>query len=268
MKAMQKHLASILGIALALTVGGCGGNSDSTPAPTPTPEATPAPTPAPAPAASSAEGLWSGSTNTNRTIAGVVLDDGTYYVLYSVPANPNVLAGVVQGNGTSNNGSFTSANARDFNLEGFGVLSATISGSYAERQSLSGSITYLGASDTTFTSTFDPAYDTTPSLVSLAGTYTGQAGSAGGVQSETVTVASTGVFTGVAADGCSFAGTATPRVHVNIFDVSITFGGAPCLFAGSTLVGIAYLDVPNSRLYAAAPTSDRTDAVIFSGTKP
>jgi len=255
MKAMQQYLASILGIAMALTVGGCSGDSDSTPAPTP--------------AASSAEGLYSGSTNTNRTLAAVVLDDGTHYFFYSVPANPNLIAGVVQGNGTSNNGSFASANARDFNLEGLGVLSATISGSYAERQSLSGSITYSGGGVTTFTSTFDPAYDTTPSLASLAGTYTGQAGSSGeGVQSATVTVASTGVFTGVAADGCSFTGTASPRVRGNIFDQSITFGVAPCGFAGSTLVGIAYFDVPNSRLYAAAPASNRTDAVIFLGTKP
>ena len=254
MKAMQQHLASILGIALALTVGGCGGDSDSNPAPATT--------------SGSAEGLYSGSTNTNRTIVSVVLDDGTYYFFYSVPANPNLIAGVVQGNGTSNNGSFTSANARDFNLEGFGVLSATISGSYVARQSLSGSITYSGAGITTFTSTFDPAYDTTPSLASLAGTYTGQAGSSGGVQSATVTVASNGTFTGVEADGCSFTGTATLRVRGNIVDQSVTFGGAPCEFAGSTLVGIAYLDVPNRRLYGAAPASNRTDAVIFSGTKP
>ena len=251
---MQKHLASILGIALALTVGGCGGDSDSNPAPAPVP--------------SSAEGLYSGNTNTDRTLAAVVLDDGTYYFFYSVPANPNLIAGVVQGNGTSNNGSFTSANARDFNIEGLGVLSATIAASYAARQSLNGSITYPGTSVVTFTSTFDPAYDTTPSLASLAGTYTGQAGSSGGVQSATVTVASNGVFTGVEADGCTFTGTASPRVRGNILDQSVTFGGAPCEFAGSTLVGIAFLDVPNRRLYGAAPASNRTNAVIFSGTRP
>lgn len=254
MKAIQKHLASILGIAIALTVGGCGSESDSNPAP--------------ATSASSAEGLYSGSTNTNRTLAAVVLDDGTHYFFYSVPANPNLIAGVLQGNGTSNNGSFTSANARDFHVEGLRVLSATIAASYAARQSLNGSITYPGASGATFTSTFDPAYNTTPSLASLAGTYTGQAGSSGGVQSATVTVASNGVFTGVEADGCTFTGTASPRVRGNIFDQSVTFGGLPCEFAGSTLVGIAYLDVPNRRLYGAAPASDRTNAVIFSGTKP
>jgi hypothetical protein len=256
MKAMQQHLASILGTAFVLTVGGCGSESESNPAP---PLATPS---------SSAEGLYSGSTNTNRTLTAVVLDDGTHYFFYSAPANPTLIAGVVQGNGTSNSGSFTSANARDFNIEGLGVLSATITASYAARQSLSGSITSPGASDTTFTSTFDPAYDTTPSLASLAGTYTGQAGSAGGVQSATVTVASNGVFTGVEADGCSFTGTASPRVRGNIFDQNVTFGGAPCEFSGSTLVGIAYLDVPNRQLYGAAPASDRTNAVIFSGTKP
>ena len=63
MKAMQQHLSSILGIALALTVGGCGGESNSNPAPATT--------------SGSAEGLYSGSTNTNRTIVSVVLDDGT-----------------------------------------------------------------------------------------------------------------------------------------------------------------------------------------------
>lgn len=253
---MQLRLVSILGIAIALTMGGCGSGSESNPA------ATPAATP------TSAEGLWSGTTNTNRTIAGVILDDGTYYVLYSVTANPNLIAGVVQGNGTSSNGSFTSANARDFNLEGLGVLSATISGSYTARQALSGTITYGGAGSSTFTSTFSPAYDTTPSLAILAGTYTGQAGSSAGVQSAALTIASNGVFSGVEASGCSFTGIATPRVHGNIFDHRVTFGGAPCLFAGSTLVGIAYFDVPNSRLYAAAPTDNRTDGVIFSGTKP
>ncbi len=148
------------------------------------------------------------------------------------------------------------------------MLSATIAASYAARQSLNGSIMYPGANGATFTSTFDPAYDTTPSLASLAGTYTGQAGSSGGVQSATVTVASNGVFTGVEADGCTFTGTASPRVRGNIFDQSVTFGGAPYEFAGSTLVGIAYLDVPNRRLYGAAPVSNRTNAVIFSGTKP
>jgi hypothetical protein len=254
---MQKHLASLLGMALAVTLGGCGGDDDSNSPSTP------------APTANSAEGLYSGSTNTNRTLTNVVLDDGTYYLFYSVPANPALLAGVIQGNGTSNNGSFTSANAKDFNTGGSGVLSATIAATYAERQSLNGSVTYPGPSVTSFTSTYDTAYDTTPTLASLAGTYTGQAGSsAEGVQSATVTVTATGAFTGIEADGCTFSGTASPRSRGNIFDQSVTFGGAPCEFPGITLVGVAFLDVPNRRLYGAAPAGNRTNAVIFLGTRP
>jgi len=71
MNAMQKHLASIIGIALAVTVGGCSGDNDSNSPP------------APAPIASSAEGLYSGPTD-NRTITNVVLDDGTYYFISSI----------------------------------------------------------------------------------------------------------------------------------------------------------------------------------------
>lgn len=88
------------------------------------------------------------------------------------------------------------------------------------------------------------------------------------MQSADVTVISNRTFTGIEASGCSFTGTATPQVHGNIFDQRITFGGVPCLFARSTLVGIAYFDIPNRRLYAAAPVSNRTDGAIFLGTKP
>ena len=261
MTALQRPVSTMLGMALALTLGGCGGGGDSGPAPAQAP-AQPPPS-----ASTSAEGLYSGSMNTNRTVLAVVLDDGTYYFFYSVPANPNLIAGVIQGNGTSTNGTFTSVNTKDFNAEGFGVLDPTISASYAARQSLGGSLTYPGTS-VTFTSVFNPAYDLAPSLASLAGTYTGQAGSAGGVQPATVTITSTGGFTGVEADGCVITGTATPRVRGNLFDFSATFGAAPCEFIGTTFVGHAYLDVTTRRLYAAAPASNRTNAVIFSGTKP
>jgi len=265
---IQKRIASILAVALTLAVGGCAGESDSNPTPTPSP------TP-PAAAADSAEGLWPGSTDTHRTIVGAVLDDNSYYVLYSAPATPNVIAGFVQGTGTSNNGTFNSPNAKDFNLEGFGVLVATIAGNYVTRQSLSGSVTYSGGVvGPNFTSTFDHAYDTTPGLPSLAGTYTGQLGisSLGSpVPAATVIVAANGTFAGADANGCMFTGTATPRIRGNVFDGSITFGAAPCgVFAGSTLNGIVYLDVavpPSGRLYIAAPTSTRTDGAVFSGTR-
>lgn len=248
MKTMLRQLITVLGIAIALTASGCG-NKDAV-----------------VPPASTAEGLWLGTTNTNRTLTAAVLDDGTYYFFYSVAADPAQIAGVIQGTGTSNNGSFASSNTKDFGI-GVAVLDATISANYAARQSLSGSITYPGASAVTFTSSYSTAYDTTPTVASLAGVYIGQIGDSLGMQTANITVLADGTFTGSEQNGCTLTGTATARTKGNVFDQSMTFGGAPCLFAGSTFRGILYLDIPARRLYTAAPNSLRTDAAIFFGTK-
>lgn len=244
---------------LSVTIGGCGSVNDSPPPS--------------APVATTAEGLWIGSTDTipMRTIVGAVLDDGTYYFFYSEQAAPNLIGGLVQGNSTANNGSFTSNNALDFDFVGGVIQSGTIAANYTERGSLNGPA--LSAGTGAFTTTFDPAYDTPPSppsVTSLAGIYTGQSGNPdnGGVDPTTLTVAADGGFSGIA-NGCSFSGTMTPRVRGNIFDFSVTFNGAiPCLHAGETLTGIAYLDEPNKHLLAAALTSTRSDVVLITGIRP
>jgi hypothetical protein len=245
---MLRQLITLLGFAIALSASGC---SDQTPVLTP---------------ATTAEGLWFGTPNTNRTLTAAVLDDGTYYFFYSVASNPNQIAGVIQGTGTSNNGSFTSPNTKDFGI-GVTALDATISADYAAGQFLNGSITYSGVRTMTFTSSYNTAYDTTPTIASLAGVYTGQAGSSGGAQTANVTATADGTFTGTEQDGCTFTGKATARTHGNVFDQSIAFGGAPCFFAGSTFQGIVYFDIPTRRLYMTAPNSLRTDAANFLGTK-
>jgi hypothetical protein len=54
-----------------------------------------------------------------------------------------------------------------------------------------------------------------------------------------VTISTAGAISGTSA-GCLFTGTATPRASgKNIFNVSITFGAAPCALAGQTATGIA-----------------------------
>lgn len=245
---MLRQRLTVFGIALALSASGCG-------------EQTPV-----IPTATSAEGLWIGTTGTNRTLTAAVLDDGTSYFFYSVSANPNQIAGVIQGPGTSDKGSFTSSNTKDFGI-GIAALSTTITATYAARQFLNGSFTDPGAGTVTFTSAYNTAYDTTPSVASLAGVYAGQAGSSRGVQTANVTAAADGTFTGTEQNGCAFAGKTTARTHGNVFDQSVTFGGAPCFFAGNTFQGIAYFDAITRRLYTAAPNSARTDAAIFFGTK-
>jgi len=199
-------------------------------------------------------------------VTAAVLDDGTSYFFYSVPANPNQIAGVLQGLGTSDKGNFTSSNTKDFGI-GLAARDTTISATYAARQFLNGSFTDSGAGTVAFTSAYNTAYDTTPSVASLAGVYLGQAGSSGGVQTATITTLTDGTFTGTEQNGCTFTGKATARSRGNVFDQSVTFGGVPCFFPGSTFQGIAYFDLATRRLYTASPNSPRTDAAIFFGTK-
>jgi hypothetical protein len=248
---VTKRLTLALVVLTLAACGGGGGGGDSSPTPT-----------------TQAEGLYSGATNTGRAITGLVLDDGTYYVLYSSVGAPNSIAGVVQGNGTSTASTFTSSNTRDFNLEGFGVMSATLSATYIDNQSLSGTVTYSGGGSTTFSGTYDSLYEATPSLAALAGTFTGQVASSVGMENAAVTVSSNGTFSGISSGGCSFTGTVAPRARGNVFDIAITFGGAPCLFANETLSGIGFFNASAKRLLVATPNAARTDGALFVGTKP
>ena len=239
------------------------------PGPAPLPSPTPSPTPTPTPTSSTAEGLWIGTTNTFRSLTGIVLENGTYWVLYSSPNNSTVIAGVVQGSGTSLNGSFSSSNAKDFNLEGKGIDNATVSGSYITKRSFNGAVTYSSLNPSvTFTSTYDPSYEEIPRLTRLAGTYAGTAAVVGGTESASLTVTSSGAISGFGMSGCEFSGTATPHLKGNVFDLTVTFGGGVCLNGTSTVTGIGYFDVTSGQLYGAALNSGRSNGFIFVGTKP
>lgn len=217
-------------------------------------------------AAGTAEGLWLGTTSNSRSVSGIVLSDGSFYVLYTVSGNPSTLAGVILGNGTSQNGSFSSSNAKDFNLEGAGITNVTVSASYTAKSSLNGSVAYSNTTNT-FTSAYNADYETTPTLAAIAGTYSGQAASSAGAQSANLTVASNGTFSGNTS-GCSFTGTVMPRTDGNAYDTSVTFGPSPCLFANQTLTGLAYYRSDAKVLYAVAPNAGRTDGLVFVGSKP
>jgi len=225
-----------------------------------------------------AEGLWRGITNTNRALSGVVLDDGTYWFIYSSIGNYPVIAGVAQGNGISNpdsddNGFFTSDNGRDFNFEGLGVSDFTLDGIYWAMNSivppprLDGSIQY-SSSTTTFESSYDTDYDKVPNLTDIAGTYTGSAYTSGGPDFATVIFTSAGTINGSGASSCTFSGNVSPRASGNIYDVSITFDGGVCANGTSTVTGVAYFDAPTKQLTSVGLNSSRTDGFIYVGSKP
>ena len=121
---------------------------------------------------------------------------------------------------------------------------------------------------TSFSSIYDANYEAVPSLAALAGTFAGQVRSSVGNEDATVTISSAGAISGAGASGCALSGTVSPRARGNAFNTSLTFGGAPCLFANQTLTGIAYFNATAKLLYAAAPNAGRTDGVLFVGVKP
>ncbi|MBI4293812.1 MAG: hypothetical protein HY661_20245 [Betaproteobacteria bacterium] len=234
--------------------GGGGGNDGGSPPPGP---------------ATSAEGLWIGSTSTSRSVTGIVLDDGTYWILYAVPHFSSLIAGVVQGTGSSLNGSFSSSDGIDFNLEGQGINGATVSASYAVKQSFNGSVTYSNPNEPfTFTSSYNTDYDQTPSASAIAGTYIGIASVAGSNEAITIVISSQGAVAGTGGtSGCQYLGAALPRAKGNLYDLSVVIGGGACSSGTSAVTGIGYFNSSANRLYVAALNKSRTNGLIFVGIK-
>lgn len=218
----------------------------------------------PHPTATSAEGRWTGTTSTDRTVAGLVLEDGSYWLFYTARENPTVLAGLIQGTGTSHSGSFGSSNTRDFNLEGTGIRAATMHGSYVPNKSFLGTIAYVTGDTERFTSTYDADSEVATNLTQVTGTYTGL-----GTDNHmvTVTVDAAGTFSGHATDDCTVAGTLSPPETRNVFGTSMTFGGGACGTGTETVTGVAFYNAASNRLYSAGLNKARTTSYLFLGTK-
>lgn len=242
------YRASCLILLVMLCLAGCGSGNDVPPPVTSD--------------GTSAEGFWQGLTSNNRVIGGVVLDDGTYWFLYAVSGNPNLVAGLVQGTGSSFNGVFSSADGKDFNLEGAGTRTFTSSGNYVQKSTLNGTLSESDGSTGSFTSTYDTNYDLAPSLATLAGTYTNSN------STETVTVNGAGSITYSNTSGCNATGSATPRSKGNVYNVIVNIGPAPCSLPNQAVSGVAALTSSNKKLLSAGLNPARTGGFIFIGTKP
>lgn len=253
---MKRIQQGILGMLLLVGLSACsdGGGDVPMPAPTSLPS-------------TSAEGFWAGTTNTNRTVAGLVLDDGAYWVLYSAVHASSTVAGLIQGNSTSHSGVITSSNAKDFNFETGETLDSTITGNYTRKQSLNGTIVYaIGGPSTSFTTTYDSDYDLVPDMNAVAGTYSGQVTA---TENVTVQVLSTGNISGSSTTGCTFTGSFSPRTHGNVFNVTVIFEDDPaCSNRNDTVNGVGTYDAGTKTLYSAALNGNRTNGFIFVGTKP
>ena len=214
-----------------------------------------------------ARGFYVGTTNTGRAVEAVVLSNGTYWAIYSTVANDNVVAGVLQGRGSTSGTSFTSSNGRDFNLEGLEILPFSLDATFAEMASLSGTADYTGPTgNVTFSAVYDDSFELTPSLATVATSYSGTAASSAGAESATFTITSGGAISGSGSSGCTFSGTVAPRTDGNVYDITVKFNGGPCVNGTETIKGIAVYDATAEVLTAAALNGDRDDGVIFVGS--
>jgi len=214
--------------------------------------------------ATSAEGRWTGSTRTGRTVAGLVLEDGSYWLFYTARDNPHVLAGLIQGTGTSHAGSFGSPNTRDFHVEEAGIRAGRMSGTYVPNESFHATIIYFNGETERVRSTYNADSELTPNLNLVAGIYIGLRADDHTV---TVTIDAAGTLAGYTADGCTVTGTVSPRAKGNVFHVSVTIEGGACRQETETVTGVAFYDSATQRLYSAALNHARTTSFLFLGTK-
>lgn len=277
----------ILFAAVAAGCGGGGGNpgtcsgsdqlcnppppapSFPTPAPSPSPAPAPSPSPSPTPApppaeqpANTAEGFWHGASSNGRTTTTIVQDDGVVWTIYSAVNNPGLIGGVIHGHITRAGDTILAGDARDFNLEGLGVNDATVTATFVAQSTISGTIRYTNTT-LNFGGTFDAKYLQKPSLASLAGTYVTQSVIAGNVERVTATVTADGKMTGSGTSGCSFSGTAAPRISGNIFATKLTFNGPPCILGNQTTDGVLYFDETIGRAYGAGLNGSRTGGLLY-----
>ncbi|NMG55951.1 hypothetical protein [Aromatoleum aromaticum] len=213
-----------------------------------------------------AEGMWTGVSEDNRRMTGFVLDDGAYYVFYTLSNNHSFMGGVVQGSGNSANGTFSSTNLRDFSLEELDVFSGSFSASYDPQNTMTGTGSYSNGAQSKFSATYSTAWETPSSLAGIAGHYAGSVATEFGIEGATVRISSSGLIA-AAASGCQLSGNLTPRSRGNVFNMTLKFGSSPCAYAGQTFRGIATLAGSSDTLVAAALNGARTEGVMFIGQK-
>lgn len=208
-----------------------------------------------------AEGLYRGTTSDSRELSALLLDDGTYWVLYSGAGAPTV-GGGLQGAGSVDGTLFTSSEGKDFSLTE-GMRDAAIRATYMAGQRFQGSVTFEGGDTFTFDAAYDDAYAATPSLTQVAGSHAGVAYTVDGSLPTLVTIADDGMLVGTRGS-CTITGTIAPHSHGNVYDLSLSFGGDACIVLGATVEGVALIDSTSGLVTASALNGDRSVGFIFA----
>ena len=205
-----------------------------------------------------------GTTGNNQTVKAIILDDGTYYILYS-NAGETTESGAVHGSSIEMNGKFTSSDGVDFPISTVGG-STTISGSYVSRSSLQ--LTLVGPAGTrSLSASYDASYEKPASLAGIAGVYAGISGHTSDPFTITASIDLSGNIV-INHPLCTFVSNAIPRGSANVFDWTVTTTGGVCLNgSGHTVNGVLYYDESKHQIHGFAPYSFHTDEFFLIGTK-
>lgn len=236
---------SISAIAAAVVLAACGGGGSDSGS-------------GGAPNVASAEGMWVGPTSTGYTLNLLALEDGEFWGIYG--ANGSAY-GAIHGTASWDGSKITAAGS-DYYIYGGTKTDGAFTGTYSAKNSVSGTVS--GAAKATFSGTYDARYDSPASLTDLAGTWAVSGASSTGTTTSNVTISPTGAIAG-SNQYCAMTGTAAPRASgKNVFNVSVGFAGADCLFNGQTLAGVAVLmkSGATTQLAVAALLPDRSNGFL------
>ena len=214
------------------------------------------------------EGFYNGSVSTGAQVELLALENDQIYALIGTTVAPNEyrINSFVEGAGTSANGSFSIANAKEYAASGQ-VNAGVISGSFSPRSSVMGNLS-TAAGTASFTATaLSPSlysYDAPTPIASIAGDWSGFV-----LGNDTVkfSITSSGAITGKSASGCTFTGLTTPRANgKNVLDANLVFGAVPCVQPGVAANGVAFSTLTNNgqrKLVFVVNNTARTFGTVF-----
>lgn len=215
------------------------------------------------------EGVYAGTLENTLVHNTFILDDARIYSIYGeMSGDVFMVGGLLQGNGTANNGNFSSTNLREYSGDG-SVVPWSLSASYQAGKSFSGALSD-GMMSISFSGTaITPDaynYNAAANLSNITGSWNLDSVPGAPVA---MTIQSNGIFSATSG-GCSFSGMVTPRASgKNVFDVTLTYGAAPCILAGQSANGIA-IEYPigiQRQLIIATTTLGRDNGAVLLGAR-
>ncbi|MDR5781772.1 hypothetical protein QCE63_20440 [Caballeronia sp. LZ065] len=227
-----------------------------------------APTPGTVTTIFSSGGVYKGSlTGSTAEATLLMLFDGTAYLFYGGAGGTGLAGVAVAAHGTqTSDGRFTSSSAFDYRLGAQAASPVTFNADFAHAPAVDGSVVNRnGSASLVYAARAMPILDVAPTRANAGGLYSGRGMSLGGATQTRITVAGDGYLAGTTTSGCIFRGTTAPHEGANAYDVSVTFGPAPCPLPDATVTGNAILD--GARLLVALPSPDRSDVFLFDGRK-